>query len=170
LIRELTPPRLPDANFSQYAQFSPQLLREFVMRRRIETKGNPRGVVLIESLWVMMIMLFASIAFVVWAILVMAAQGIDSAAAEAARVAARAGMSSTAERQTAAKAAADAILAAHGMESGDIQVSLDDGDVIYVTATVEVPLEAAGVPDWLSFMGFTFGTRAFRVSALARRE
>jgi Flp pilus assembly protein TadG len=118
----------------------------------------------------MMIMLFLSIAFVVWGILMMAAQAIDSSASEGARVAARAGLDTTAEREAAAKQAVDAILAAHGMSSGDIEVALDDSDPSHVVVTVRISLAAAGVPAWLDALGFTFGTRQFEVRAAAGRE
>lgn len=140
----------------------PRLPRQQDLARR-------NGVLVIEFFLVFMIMLFISIALVVWGIMIMACQAVDSAAAEGARVAARAGHGSSLARQAAAKSAVDEILGAHGMASGDIQVDLDDG-VSTVVVTVRVSLEAAGVPDWLTFLDFSLAGHQFQTSALARKE
>lgn len=123
------------------------------------------GVVILESLAVLVILVMGLLAVIQWSLLMMTHAGVTAAAAEGARVAARAVFDSS--RQVDTEAAVLQILAAHGVGLPQTVVVTDLGSAVQVTVTV--PMTSTGVSDLLGGFGFTLSGNSLRVSSTASK-
>jgi len=110
------------------------------------------GVVVLESLMVLLILVIAIMAIVEWSIIMITQQGVTSAATEGARVAARSVFD--VDRATDTGKAVKAILAAHGITDSNLLIEINDSAAETVQVTVTVPFDSTGIPNLLSTFGF----------------
>ncbi|MFM7830769.1 MAG: TadE/TadG family type IV pilus assembly protein, partial [Planctomycetaceae bacterium] len=121
------------------------------------------GVVILESLAVLVILVMGLLAVIQWSLLMMTHAGVTAAAAEGARVAARAVFDSS--QQVDTEAAVLQILAAHGVGLPQTVVVTDLGSAVQVTVTV--PMTSTGVSDLLGGFVFTLSGNSLQVSSTA---
>jgi len=129
------------------------------------SEGHRGGVVILESLVVLVILVMGLLAVIQWSLLMMTHAGVTSAATEGARVAARAVFDNSQQMDT--EAAVQEILAAHGVGLPLTVVVTDLGSAVRVTVTV--PMTSTGVPDLLGGFGFTVAGKSLRVSSTASK-
>ena len=127
-----------------------------------------RGVVILESLMVLLILVIGLLAVIEWSVVMLTHCGVTSAAAEGARVAARSVFVTS--RQADTELAVQSILSAHGVAAvgagGSVSVVLTDlGSSVRVTVTV--PVLNTGIPGLLGTLGFSLSANSLQVSALA---
>lgn len=116
------------------------------------TECRKSGVIVLESLMVLLILVIAIMAIVQWSVIMISQQGVTAAAAEGARVAARSVFD--VDRATDTATAVKAILAAHGISDTNLVILIDDSAAETVQVTVTVPFDSTGVPNLLSTFGF----------------
>lgn len=129
------------------------------------SEGHRGGVVILESLVVLVILVMGLLAVIQWSLLMMTHAGVTAAATEGARVAARAVFDNSQQMDT--EAAVQEILAAHGVGLPLTVVVTDLGSAVRVT--VRVPMTSTGVPDLLGGFGFTVAGNSLRVSSTASK-
>lgn len=129
------------------------------------SEGHRGGVVILESLVVLVILVMGLLAVIQWSLLMMTHAGVTAAATEGARVAARAVFDNSQQMDT--EAAVREILAAHGVGLPLTVVVTDLGSAVRVTVTV--PMTSTGVPDLLGRLGFTVAGNSLRVSSTASK-
>lgn len=129
------------------------------------SEGHRGGVVILESLVVLVILVMGLLAVIQWSLLMMTHAGVTAAATEGARVAARAVFDNSQQMDT--EAAVQEILAAHGVGLPLTVVVTDLGSAVRVTVTV--PMTSTGVPDLLGGFGFTVAGNSLRVSSTASK-
>lgn len=129
------------------------------------SEGHRGGVVILESLVVLVILVMGLLAVIQWSLLMMTHAGVTAAATEGARVAARAVFDNSQQMDT--EVAVQEILAAHGVGLPLTVVVTDLGSAVRVTVTV--PMTSTGVPDLLGGFGFTVAGNSLRVSSTASK-
>lgn len=122
-----------------------------------------RGVVILESLTVLLVLVLGLLAVIEWSIVMMTHAGVTAAATEGARTAASSVFVTS--RQVDTEQAVAAVLAAHGV-TGSVTVLITDlGSTVRLTLTV--PVSSTGIPNLLSSFHFTLSGRSLQVSATA---
>lgn len=130
---------------------------------RLTAAGQRRGVVILESLTVLLVLVLGLLAVIEWSIVMMTHAGVTAAAAEGARTAARSVFVTS--RQVDTEQAVTSVLAAHGV-TGPVTVLITDlGSTVRLTLTV--PVASTGIPNLLSSFHFSLSGRSLRVSATA---
>lgn len=119
-----------------------------------------KGVIILESLVVIVILVVLTIAVFQFAILQIAHQAVNAAAMEGARVACRASFG-TSTQQAVTEAAVIAVLEVNGVEASNVDVTVTDS-ASSVKVDITVPLDDLSVPNWLANFGFSTGSMEFR--------
>jgi len=128
-----------------------------------EVARGRRGVVILESLMVLLILVLGLLAVIEWSIVMMTHAGVTAAAAEGARTAARAVFVTS--RQVDTEQAVAAVLGAHGV-TGPVTVLITDlGSTVRLTLTV--PVSSTAIPNLLSSFQFSLSGRNLQVAVTA---
>ncbi|MFN7581718.1 MAG: TadE/TadG family type IV pilus assembly protein [Planctomyces sp.] len=141
--------------------------RGAVTAARLSARGiglrRRRGVVILESLTVLLVLVLGLLAVIQWSIVMMTHAGVTAAATEGARTAARAVFVTS--RQADTEQAVASVLAAHGVVGSVTVLITDLGSTVRVTLTV--PVASTRIPNLLSSFYFSLAGRNLRVSATA---
>lgn len=111
------------------------------------------GVVAVQGLVAILVLVLLTTSTLQWALTVVADQAVNSAATEAARVAARDEFG-TSTQQAVTQAAVEAILQANGMDTSQVTVTITNS-ANFVTVQVQIPFDAAGIPNWTNMFGWS---------------
>lgn len=119
--------------------------------------------IVLEAIVVTTLLVILTLAILQWSILMMTHHGVTAAASEGARTASRSVFIST--RQVETEATVATVLAAHGVSSVGITVSIVDQGTFF-TVQVTVPFTSTSIPELLASFGMPMSSRTLQVTAV----
>lgn len=136
-------------------------------RIALQTKSVRRGVLTLEALIAVLLLTFVTCAALSYTLIALKLQALQAAAIAGVRQASL--IDQLATQESAARSVMQPICEAHGIDltSATITFTHPASPPNALSMQVQIGLNSAGVPDWLSCFGVSWSTRTFDVTALA---
>lgn len=129
----------------------------------LDEQNRRMGVIILEAILVTTLLVILTLAILQWSILMITHQGVTAAASEGARTASHSVFIST--RQVETETTVATVLAAHGVSSVGMTVSIVDQGT-YFTVQVTVPFTSTSIPELLDSFGMPMASRTLQVTAV----